>query len=357
MDHSPFSRSYVEARARFRDAAARIGCNLTSQTIPGVGPEGELLTIDLADSGGDRSTTLVLSSGLHGVEGYFGSGVQIAFLDACTAQSPGVRCVLVHGLNPYGFAWRRRWNEDNIDLNRNFLLPGQSYQGAPSEYAALNTLLNPQSPPSRWDLFPVRFLGRALRHGVAGVKQAVASGQYEFPRGLFFGGTAPAATVLALRELLPPVLSGARRVVHFDYHTGLGAYGTHRLLLDVPLTSAQRERLTTYYGKSGFDECDDRSIAYEARGGFGPWCVAQGWAEDYLFACAEFGTHGPLRVLSALRTENQANWHTPAASPTLSRSRQSLLEAFCPADSEWRERTVGDGVQLALVACRMFCES
>ena len=32
-----------------------------------------------------------------------------------------VAIVLVHALNPFGFAWRRRWNENNVDLNRNFL--------------------------------------------------------------------------------------------------------------------------------------------------------------------------------------------------------------------------------------------
>jgi predicted deacylase len=28
--------------------------------------------------------------------------------------------ILIHALNPYGFAWLRRVNEDNVDLNRNF---------------------------------------------------------------------------------------------------------------------------------------------------------------------------------------------------------------------------------------------
>ena len=29
--------------------------------------------------------------------------------------------VLLHASNPYGFAWGRRVNEDNVDLNRNFV--------------------------------------------------------------------------------------------------------------------------------------------------------------------------------------------------------------------------------------------
>jgi hypothetical protein len=29
--------------------------------------------------------------------------------------------VLVHALNPFGFAMLRRWNEEGVDLNRNAL--------------------------------------------------------------------------------------------------------------------------------------------------------------------------------------------------------------------------------------------
>ena len=29
--------------------------------------------------------------------------------------------MLLHALNPYGFAWDRRVNEDNADINRNFV--------------------------------------------------------------------------------------------------------------------------------------------------------------------------------------------------------------------------------------------
>ena len=32
-----------------------------------------------------------------------------------------VRVVIVHAVNPYGFACGRRFNEDGVDLNRNVL--------------------------------------------------------------------------------------------------------------------------------------------------------------------------------------------------------------------------------------------
>ena len=113
---------------------------------------------------------VVVSSGLHGVEGYFGSAVQLALLEGedvvrghCRS---GVALVLIHALNPYGFAWVRRANEENVDLNRNFLLTGESYKGSPPRYAALDALLNPKHPPHRLDTFRLRSMVSILRHGM-----------------------------------------------------------------------------------------------------------------------------------------------------------------------------------------------
>ncbi len=35
--------------------------------------------------------------------------------------------LLIHALNPYGFAWTRRVTEDNVDLNRNFVDHDKGY--------------------------------------------------------------------------------------------------------------------------------------------------------------------------------------------------------------------------------------
>ena len=76
------------------------------------------MTIDVASSATeDADNVLVISSGLHGVEGFFGSAVQTMVLERwASSASPPVRCVLLHALNPYGFAWIRRPDENNEDL-------------------------------------------------------------------------------------------------------------------------------------------------------------------------------------------------------------------------------------------------
>src|SRR5690606_23379879 len=71
----------------------------------------------------DAERVLLLVSGTHGVEGYCGSGCQLALLDLGVFDRlpEGTAVVLVHAINPYGFAWRQRLTEGHVDLNRNFV--------------------------------------------------------------------------------------------------------------------------------------------------------------------------------------------------------------------------------------------
>ena len=88
------------------------------------GPRGETLSTDVATVGPtDAQKRLVLVSGTHGVEGFYGSDSQIALLDNLRDHAlPEDTCVvLVHLVNPWGTAWLRRVNEDNADVNRNYI--------------------------------------------------------------------------------------------------------------------------------------------------------------------------------------------------------------------------------------------
>ncbi len=137
---TPFSTDYATARRRFRHAASRLGWQLEAHPIGALGPRGEELAFDVAwTPGGDPEKALVVSSGVHGVEGFFGSAVQLAALEQWATDSPPpTRCVFLHGLNPFGFAWLRRFDENNVDPNRNYLLPGERFEGAPEVYARLD---------------------------------------------------------------------------------------------------------------------------------------------------------------------------------------------------------------------------
>ena len=251
-----------------------------------------------------------------------------------TCRNVGWDLLLLHGLNPFGFAHSRRWDEENIDPNRNFLLPGETAEGVSEVYRHLDSLLNPTRPPSWHDplSFYLRATAAVARHGFAKVKQAVAEGQYEFPQGLFFGGREPCWTQRTLADHLPGWVQRYESVVHLDIHSGLGRWGDCQLLLDYPVRDQQRQWLNERFGPGGWEDVDPSGDAYNARGGLGRWCQQQFASQQYTYLCIEFGTYGPLRMLRALRLENQA-WQSGERPDQVVKM---MKERFCPSSPRWR---------------------
>jgi hypothetical protein len=345
-----FPSDYVTARQQFRELAAKLAGIRESYPIDGKGPSGEELAIDLAAVGpANADRLLVVSSGLHGVEGPFGSAVQQELMRRWIGGDgppADVRCLLIHALNPFGFAWARRCDEQNIDPNRNFLLRGEAYSGSDPMYGRLDALLNPQRPPSRGDMFLLRAAGFLVRHGKASLKQAIAAGQYDYPQGIFYGGSGPSQTMQMLAQYLPSWIGSAKSVAHLDFHTGLGDWGSSKLLIDHPLTPAERQRLADWFGDEAYEENGSRGVAYRSGGSLGQWCRAEKFASDYVYACAEFGTYGNIRVLAGLRAENQAHHWADPYDASVSRSKANLRELFCPASPSWRSRVLEESGEL-----------
>ena len=339
----PFSGGYRAARERFREAARAAPAPLEHYPVAGQGPDGCELAIDVALVGArNPRRAVVVSSGLHGVEGFFGSAVQLAWLsrlrEGAVSIPGGTLVVLLHALNPFGFAWRRRVDEDNVDLNRNFLDDDETYAGVPERYDGVHDLLNPPTPPTRLDAFRLRAVWAVRRHGLPALQNAVATGQYEHASGLFFGGREAAAPTRLVQERFWSWTRAADDVVHLDLHTGLGEYADYRLLIEPPHVP----HLSWY--RSRFDP--ERVVPvggdtpYAARGVMGAWLARHAGPRRYRFACLEFGTYAPLRVLAALRAENRAHHHSGPATSAYERAKRELVECFCPASGLWRSKAL-----------------
>jgi hypothetical protein len=348
MSADDFSKTYAEARARFNDAAIAIDASLTSYPVDT--DCGENLAIDVATLGEGGAPTVVVSSGVHGVEGFMGSAVQLALLERLRQrnQEPDMRYVLIHGVNPFGFSSLRRFNEENVDLNRNFLAAESEYRGAPEGYADQNGFLNPESPPSRFEPFKLKALWNIWRNGLQKLKQSVAGGQYDFPRGLFFGGRGPCKSTQIVFDNCDSWIGTSQRVVHIDFHSGLGAFGTYRLLLNLSSDSPDY----CWYASAFGSECiealttQNDATAYRASGLFDEWMQNHFKSRDYRVACAEFGTFGVVRVLGAIRAENRAHHYGSEESAGYKSSKRELLECFCPQDASWREKVVNSGLKI-----------
>lgn len=347
-----FSPDYFTARSRWRGAAKQLGCRLESHSIDAVAPINDNLTIDVAMCGNPLANrALVLSSGLHGVEGLFGSAVQLALLERYLPDyplPPELAIVMIHILNPFGCAWYRRWNEDNIDLNRNFLLSGDTYRGCPPDYPQLDSFLNPPSPPTKFEPFLLKSLGIIERYGMATLKNTLPIGQYEFPQGLFFGGIAPSQTQQILTAHLGRWLGLARQVIHLDLHSGLGKWGTYKLFAEVAKNSQRGAWLQQQFGRDRVLTLAPEDLVYQSRGTFGQWCQAAYPHLSYDFLLAEFGTYSMLRVLRALRAENRAHWWGHPADNSYQWAKDELAEVFVPHDRRWRDNVLKQAVELCL---------
>jgi hypothetical protein len=251
--------------------------------------------------------------------------------------------VLIHTVNPYGFAHDRRWNEDGVDLNRNFLQNDEDYHGASAGYVKLNSLLNPQSAPSRWEPFRLKAAWSIFRFGLPAIKEAVASGQYEYPQGLFFGGDGPTASALILREHYASWTGDANNILHLDLHTGLGRFAEYRMLLESGVPAEDAAWFARVFGRELVELGKSDGTAYAARGTLGSWVTRHMSDRDVRFATVDFGTHGLVRVLAALRAENRAHHYQQRRTET-ALFKKELRECFCPACPRWRKQVITDGV-------------
>lgn len=334
-----FSKDYLAAKKRFCETATQRGWALESH-FRGHFQQLELST-DLARWGPSNAPQqLVLSSGLHGVEGFLGSAIQLHFMEILEARQirPDVSITLVHASNPYGFAHLRRFDEQNVDANRNFLLPEETYQGSHRYYRQMDSLLNPREWPKRELPVFLQALLKIIPYGFHNLQQAIAEGQYDFPQGLFFGGHGPSSTMQFWDCVLLPKFQPAENLMVLDVHSGLGKWGTSKMLLDYALNKHELQRLGSLFGnKLSPNQVHEH---YQARGSL--YCWLRSRLPSALAFCWEFGTYKPIRMLAALRAENAAtHWGEPN-SKSFHQARRGSQEAFCPASRAWRRMVLKD---------------
>lgn len=309
------------------------------------GPGHAPLATEIAWFGAEEpSRVLIHSSGIHGVEGFAGSAVQLALLDTEIRLAPDAALILVHCLNPYGMAWLRRANENNVDLNRNFLADDDDRVGAAETYRQLNDLLNPTQLGAGRDLFYLRALRCILKYGMQALRQSVAEGQYEYPKGLFYGGDAFESGPLHYLGWLATHLRSARGVFAIDVHTGLGKWGQESLYFRSG--SEQRDAIKHVAAELGRELVPDAAThgAYQIRGMLSEVFTMLDPVPEWSFILQEFGTYPAIHVLNTLRRENF--WYHHGETSVEHDSRRRLKNVLIPENNAWRARVVERGVSL-----------
>jgi len=346
-----FSRDYAEARSRFRQAAGSSGGVLESVANPERGPDGGKLSTEVALIGEkSASRFLVMIAGTHGVEGFCGSGAQVDWLRREEAKRlpDGVAVLMVHAINPYGFAWLRRVNEDNVDLNRNWV----DFAEPLPENPGYDTLAPAISPAEWTDTAQTEaaavLMAYGRDHGFMGLQQALSSGQYKHPQGIFYGGDAPTWSRRTQSAIFTEYLSSAERVAILDYHTGLGPWGFgEQIVTDRPGTAAYG-RASAWFGDAITCPAAGDSTSADIKGdGLAAAPVLLAHAEVTGMAL-EVGTQSVMEVLGALRADAWLHAHGDLASPQGREIKRQMRDAFFGDADDWKGMVAGQ----SLLACR-----
>ncbi len=345
-----FSQSYAEARAKFLAAAEAAGLDVESHAHPMRGRDDEPLAMDVVRDGpADAERVLLISSACHGVEGFCGSGVQVAMLrdDAWRRhhRDAGVAVLYVHALNPYGFSWWRRTTHENVDLNRNFHDFSQPLPANPAydEIAAL--LVPPTWPPS--EAVTARVQQFIAERGMPALQAAVSGGQHDHPQGLYFAGRNPTWSNRTLRQVLRDHGRRCTRLGWIDLHTGLGPRGHGERIHAGSDDAAEVARTRRWWGGQVTSIYDGSSSSALISGMM--WISAsQECPQAQATSIAlEFGTVPTSEVIDALRAEQWLENHPEAPAAQRTAIKQQLRDAFYIDADDWKRQILAQSFAAA----------
>ncbi|MFH2092492.1 MAG: M14 family metallopeptidase [Pseudomonadota bacterium] len=357
-DEEYFGSSYQECRNQFRTEADTIFNLIKGVTVSWVTVDSQIdsdLTIDYCYIPAQKNfkRLLILTSGIHGVEGYAGSAVQQMFLHEIVPkidlEEMGI--LVIHSINPYGFKYQRRVTENNIDLNRNCNAGPEGFESQNKGYDALNFWLNQKKPLLLTEIhhffFPLYAIQKVFKYSLKTMRQSILQGQYQHEKGIFFGGKTREPAVQLLTPLVQEIAEGYEMVFSIDLHTGYGANGTLHLFSEPLKDAPKRAKIETIF--KGFHlDWGDTDDFYTVSGDF---LFYQGQVlrpKEYLPIVFEFGTLdtqtilGAMKALHNLMIENQGVHYGYATNKDETAAKNRFMEGYCPASAAWRSKAIHD---------------
>ena len=349
-----FYESYDEIRAHLQDLTGELGVDIFSYAID----EADGLYIDsfYLPSKAEKTNLIVLTTGVHGMEGYIGATMlDVFFREIYPTLEDDTGVLVVANVNPYGRKYFRRYNENNVDLNRNFILDWDSFDLASNkEYPKVDTFLGPTGKIGNglWHEvgFYMSLAKTALTEGADTVSDALLTGQYEYPQGVYYGGNGDEASTVYLKDVFSRCLdSDYENIVHIDLHSGYGPRYNMVIFNSVYETMNEAESVAAF----GYDHV----IAYDSESFYATTgdttdffyrLAEQKQAEAELYStCFEFGTIGEEffdTILSLKYTidENRNHWYPTDTAVTEKIIHENYMELYSPTETQWREKTVAD---------------
>ena len=349
-----FYNSYEEVRVHLGELAQELNVEISSYAVD----EADDLYIDAfyLPSAGERTNLVVLTTGVHGMEGYIGATMlDVFFQEVYPTLDSDTGVLVVANVNPYGMKYFRRYNENNVDLNRNFIVDWDSFdRSSNKEYPKVDTFLGPEGKIGNALWHEVGFylsLGKtAITDGAGTISDALLTGQYEYPQGVYYGGDGDEVSTAYLKDVFAQCLDSAyENIVHIDIHSGYGPR------YNMVIFNSVYEEMNEAESQAAFGY--DYVIAYDSESFYATTgdttdffyrLAEQKQSQTELFStCFEFGTIGDDffdTILSLKYTidENRNYWYPTDNAVSAEIVRQNYFELFYPTETSWREKTVED---------------
>lgn len=348
-----FKNSYEEAKTQFLESAHQLskikGLEVIHKSYPS--PFDSHLTTDAIwiKTKPNNTSLQVFISGIHGIEGFTGSAVQSWLLQQKITPNSNSDYLLIHALNPYGFKNYRRVNEANVDLNRNFAVDEKTFKTVNSSYAEINSFLNPSVKVHLNFLSRFKFIFSAgeliLRYSLESLRKAILSGQYEFPNGIYYGGSTPQYQTQIIDDVYRKFIQHYLKVFVVDLHTGYGQKNKLHLL-----ANSQKEPraviLNQIFSKDRIDYGDKKHF-YSVTGDLLTYLGAQSKTQNQITGVAfEFGTLdsqttlGSIESLRRMILENQKYHFTAENTKTEQEVDHLFKELFYPQNDDFKKNVL-----------------
>ena len=368
-----FQESYDDCRdsylAEAREVAARYNnAELFSIRVPSAVDDSLYIDILHLPPLENTGKLLVISSGVHGVEGYPGSAVQQMFLNEllCSDVLSEMGVLIIHGVNPYGFKFQRRVSENNVDLNRGSDMDAFLFDNKNSGYGALYGMLNPKGEVSTYSLrnqfFYMIAIGKMMKESMGVLRQAILQGQYEYPEGIYFGGHDFEPQIDSLQRILPNIFEPYKTIMNIDLHTG---YGSRRVLhlFPNPVEDPDLVKKTESVFEGHSIDWGNSDDFYTISGGFSTDFLSKISPDAiYLYMVFEWGTFdtkktfGSLKSLQIIINENQGFQYGYKNSKQEQRIKKRILEAYYPKSEAWRSEVMESGREMLKLVLKTYPE-
>ena len=329
LNESHFKNDYNESTKNFLETANQVlRLNQKSQ-LKYFENQNSQIPILYWPISGQKNNLIVLISGVHGAEGFVGSAVQNHILEHHLNNKvpKSYDLLVVHGFNPYGMINKRRVNENNMDLNRSFIIDREQHKPNDSSYLLLDDFLNPTDSPNPFMWGKIKFVGLSIynivKYKLENLRRSILQGQYTKEKGLFYGGSQNPYQQKLLQLIYDQYMTQYKNVLAIDLHTGYGEKGRLHLLSNyfISLTADQnkshKKRLIDIFSEKSINFSDEKNF-YNVNGemvGYLNHLNIQNSAISSAVVTFEYGTldsqktFGSIESLRRMVLENQNHWY------------------------------------------------